>query len=134
MLDMGFLPDIKFIMAKLPEVRQSLCFSATITPEINRLIDGILKNPETVSVRKGETASHVDQDIIVAGTKEEKYDKLVELLKAPDFDKVLVFSQTKWGAQRLADTLTKDGHKGLKRFMVIRPKASAKSTAILQRG
>lgn len=111
MLDMGFLPDIKFIMAKLPEVRQSLCFSATITPEINRLIDGILKNPETVSVRKGETASHVDQDIIVAGTKEEKYDKLVDLLKATDFDKVLVFSQTKWGAQRLADTLTKDGHK-----------------------
>lgn len=111
MLDMGFLPDIKFIMAKLPVERQSLCFSATITPEINRLIDGILKNPETVSVRKGETASHVDQDIIVAGTKEEKYDKLVVLLKATDFDKVLVFSQTKWGAQRLADTLTKDGHR-----------------------
>lgn len=111
MLDMGFLPDIKFIMAKLPEVRQSLCFSATITPEINRLIDGILKNPETVSVRKGETASHVDQDIIVAGTKEEKYDKLVDLLKGNDFEKVLVFSQTKWGAQRLADTLTIDGHK-----------------------
>lgn len=111
MLDMGFLPDIKFIMAKLPLERQSLCFSATITPEINRLIDGILKSPETVSVRKGETAAHVDQDIIVAGTKEEKYDKLVELLKAPDFDKVLVFSQTKWGAQRLADTLTKDGYK-----------------------
>ncbi len=111
MLDMGFLPDIKFIMAKLPTERQSLCFSATITPEINRLIDGILKNPETVSVRKGETASHVDQDIIVAGTKEEKYDKLVDLLKGQDFDKVLVFSQTKWGAQRLADTLTKDGYK-----------------------
>lgn len=111
MLDMGFLPDIKFIMAKLPEVKQSLCFSATISPEINRLIDGILKNPETVSVRKGETAAHVDQDIIVAGSKEEKYNKLVELLKGPDFDKVLVFSQTKWGAQRLADTLTKTGYK-----------------------
>ena len=125
MLDMGFLPDIKFIMAKLPEVRQSLCFSATITPEINRLIDGILKNPETVSVRKGETASHVDQDIIVAGTKEEKYDKLVELLKAPDFDKVLS-SRKPNGEHSVLPTLLQKMVTRPKRFMVIRPKASAK--------
>jgi superfamily II DNA/RNA helicase len=111
MLDMGFLPDIKFIMAKLPTERQSLCFSATITPEINRLIDGILKSPETVSVRTGETASHVDQDVIVASSKEEKLAKLLELLAQPDYDKVLVFSQTKWGAQRLAEMITAVGYK-----------------------
>ena len=111
MLDMGFLPDIKFIMDKLPTERQSLCFSATITPEINRLIDGILKNPETVSVRTGETASHVDQDVIVASSKEEKLAKLLELLAQPDYDKVLVFSQTKWGAQKLAEMITAAGHK-----------------------
>jgi superfamily II DNA/RNA helicase len=98
-------------MAKLPTERQSLCFSATITPEINRLIDGILKSPETVSVRTGETASHVDQDVIVASSKEEKLAKLLELLAQPDYDKVLVFSQTKWGAQRLAEMITAVGYK-----------------------
>lgn len=111
MLDMGFLPDIKFLMSELPKNRQSLCFSATITPEINRLLDEILVNPETVSVRKGETSMHIEQDIVIAATKEEKLAKLQELLGDPEFDKVLVFSQTKWGAQRLAETLTKDGVK-----------------------
>lgn len=110
MLDMGFLPDIRFIMNELPKKRQSLCFSATITPEINRLLDDILIDPITVSVRRGVTSEHIEQDIIVAGTKEEKLAKLLELLKLPDFDKVLVFSQTKWGAQRLAEMLTKEGH------------------------
>ncbi len=109
MLDMGFLPDIRYLLNELPEKRQSLCFSATITPEISRLIDGILKQPETVSVRQGETSMHIEQDIVVAGTKEEKLEKLQALLTDPEFDKVLVFSQTKWGAQRLAETLSKDG-------------------------
>lgn len=109
MLDMGFLPDIKAIISELPEKRQSLCFSATITPEINRLLDELLTDPVTVSVRKGETSAHIEQDIIVAPTKEEKIEKLMELLGQPDYDKVLVFTQTKHAAQRLAEILTKDG-------------------------
>lgn len=109
MLDMGFLPDIKDIISELPEKRQSLCFSATITPEINRLLDTMLTEPVTVSVRKGETSAHIEQDIIVASTKEEKIEKLMELLGEPDYDKVLVFTQTKHAAQRLAEILSKDG-------------------------
>lgn len=108
MLDMGFLPDIQVLMADLPSPRQSLCFSATISPEINVLLDKLLVDPVTVSVRKGETSAHIEQDIIVAPTKEEKIDKLMGLFKDPDFDKVLVFSQTKYGAQRLAEQLTRE--------------------------
>jgi len=109
MLDMGFLPDIKEIISELPEKRQSLCFSATITPEINRLLDAMLTDPVTVSVRKGETSAHIEQDIIVASTKEEKIEKLMQLLGEPDYDKVLVFTQTKHAAQRLAEILSKQG-------------------------
>lgn len=109
MLDMGFLPDIKEIISELPGKRQSLCFSATITPEINRLLDGLLTDPVTISVRKGETSAHIEQDIIVAPTKEEKIERLMELLGQPDYDKVLVFTQTKHAAQRLAEILSKDG-------------------------
>lgn len=109
MLDMGFLPDIKAIISELPEKRQSLCFSATITPEINRLLDDLLTDPVTISVRKGETSAHIEQDIIVAETKEEKIAKLFELLKEPDYDKVLVFTQTKHAAQRLSEILSNEG-------------------------
>ena len=109
MLDMGFLPDIKDIISELPEKRQSLCFSATITPEISRLLDGLLKDPVTVSVRVGETSEHIEQDIIVAATKEDKIERLMELLGQPDYGKVLVFTQTKHAAQRLAEILSKDG-------------------------
>lgn len=109
MLDMGFLPDIKEIIGELPVKRQSLCFSATITPEINRLLDDLLTDPVTISVRKGETSAHIEQDIIIAETKEEKIAKLFELLKEPDYDKVLVFTQTKHAAQRLSEILSKEG-------------------------
>ena len=108
MLDMGFLPDITSLMNELPTPRQSLCFSATITPQINTLLDKLLVDPHTVSVRKGETSAHIEQDIIVAPTKEDKMEKLRELLADSDFDKVLIFTQTKYAAQRLADTLRKE--------------------------
>ena len=107
MLDMGFINDIEFLMSKLPEERQSLCFSATLSPEIERLVHRLLKDPVTVSVRTAETSQNVDQDIVRAGSKEEKLELLIDLLKQEDFDKVLVFGQTKWGVQRLADTLKK---------------------------
>ncbi len=109
MLDMGFIKDIRFIIDQLPQKRQSLCFSATITPEISRLLDTMLKDPITVSVRKGETSDHVEQDVIKATNKEEKLEILVDLLEKEAFDKVLVFGQTKWSVQRLADTLSQRG-------------------------
>ena len=107
MLDMGFIRDIRYLISKLPAKRQSLCFSATITPDIERLIHEILIDPITVSVRQGETSMHVEQDVISAGTKEKKLEILCELLGRPDFEKVLIFGHTKHGVQKLADSLIK---------------------------
>lgn len=109
MLDMGFLPDLKAIMSHLPQKRQSLCFSATITPEISRLLDDLLTDPITVSVRTKETSEHVEQNVVKAASKDEKLVKLKELLDNPDFERVLVFGETKFGVQRLADNLSRAG-------------------------
>ncbi|HKX24430.1 MAG TPA: DEAD/DEAH box helicase [Candidatus Saccharimonadales bacterium] len=109
MLDMGFINDIRFLIGELPEKRQSLCFSATITPPIQQLLSTLLVDPVTVSVRTAETSEHVEQDVIRTQGKEHKIEVLQELLAKPDFEKVLVFGQTKWSVQRLADELTKNG-------------------------
>lgn len=109
MLDMGFLPDIRHLLALLPKQRQSLCFSATITPQIEKLMDDMLDNPVTVSVRTTETNDHIEQDVIRYNSTADKYDLLVNMLKQENFTKVLVFGETKYGVQRLADTLSKKG-------------------------
>lgn len=110
MLDMGFINDIRTILRELPAQRQSLCFSATITPAIAELINTMLQNPVTVSVRTGETSEHVEQDVIEAMSKEHKIELLTDMLSNEAFDKVLVFGETKFGVQRLADALNKVGH------------------------
>jgi ATP-dependent RNA helicase RhlE len=110
MLDMGFIRDIRAIMSHVRQERQTLFLSATITPEIESLIQTLLKDPATVSVRTRETSDHVEQDVVrVEGGRDAKEDKLVELLQDPDFKKVLIFGETKWGVQRLADRLNKRG-------------------------
>jgi ATP-dependent RNA helicase RhlE len=109
MLDMGFIRDIRFLIDQLPAQRQSLCFSATITPEISQLISSLLTDPVTISVRTAETSEHVEQDVVHANSKEHKVEVLQELLGRPEFEKVLVFGQTKWGVQRLADGLSNSG-------------------------
>lgn len=107
MLDMGFVHDIRMIAGHLPANRQTLCFSATITPTIEALINDFMRDPKTVSVRTGETSSSIDQDVIFTKGKEHKLELITELLNQDEFEKVLVFGKTKFGAQRLADTLTK---------------------------
>jgi len=111
MLDMGFIADIRFLVAELPTERQSLCFSATMTPAIRQLVNDMLTDPEVVSVRTRETSEHVEQDVIRASSKEEKFAKLMKLLEEDDLDKVLIFGETKYGVQRLADNLSKQGIK-----------------------
>lgn len=106
MLDMGFLPDIKTIAAQIPKIRQTLCFSATITPPIQSLLQDFMQDPVTVSVRSGVTSDHVEQDVIEARDKTHKLELLQELLRKSDFEKVLIFGETKFGVQRLANHLT----------------------------
>lgn len=109
MLDMGFLPDIREIVNEMPRERQTLFFSATITPEIQALVNTFLNDPVTVSVRTSETSEHVEQDVIEVRDKQEKVEVLEELLKQEAYDKVLIFGETKFGVQRLSDHLDSIG-------------------------
>ncbi|HJP81536.1 MAG TPA: DEAD/DEAH box helicase [Candidatus Saccharimonadales bacterium] len=109
MLDMGFLPDIRQIVGEMPEERQTLFFSATITPEIAALTKDFLKDPVTVSVRTGETSDHIEQDIVETRDKNHKIEVLVNMLSDEAFEKVLVFGETKFGVQRLSDHLDNSG-------------------------
>jgi ATP-dependent RNA helicase RhlE len=109
MLDMGFINDIRTIVSQTAENRQTLFFSATITPSITELTKQFLKNPETISVRTADTSERVDQDVVEANSKEHKLEVLLDLLSGEDFDKVLVFGETKFGVQRLSDHLDRSG-------------------------
>ncbi|MBC7943310.1 DEAD/DEAH box helicase [Candidatus Saccharibacteria bacterium] len=109
MLDMGFLPDIRAIVNEMPVERQTLFFSATITPEIQALVNSFLKDPVTVSVRTSETNEHIEQSIIEARDKMHKVELLTDMLRGDDYEKVLVFGETKFGVQRLSDHLDNSG-------------------------
>lgn len=109
MLDMGFLPDIRQLVDAMPAERQTLFFSATITPEISALTKDFLNDPVTISVRTSETNEHIEQDIIEARDKAHKMELLTELLQQEAYGKVLVFGETKFGVQRLSDYLDNHG-------------------------
>ena len=108
MLDMGFIGNIREMARNIPAHR-TLFFSATMTPEIRELTKEFLNDPEIVSVRTSETSENVDQDVIVAQSKEEKIAKLQEMFAGDDFEKVLLFGETKFGVQRLSDKLNNLG-------------------------
>ena len=109
MLDMGFLPDIRQLVESMPTERQTLFFSATITPEIKELTNTFLNDPVTVSVRTTETSDHVEQDVIEARDKTHKVELLEALLQQDQYKKVLIFGETKFGVQRLSDHLEASG-------------------------
>ena len=109
MVDIGFIKDIKFIVSLLPQNKQSLFFSATITDDVDQIIHSFAKSPITVSVKTKETAQTVEQDIIKVNSKEEKIQKLDFLLRQEEFKKVIVFGRTKWNVERLARALQQKG-------------------------
>lgn len=106
MCDMGFVGDIKSIEAEMPRQRQTLCFSATMTPSVQKIVEEFMTEPELVTVAKNVTNDHIDQDVIEARDKAHKIDLLHELLVREPYDKVIIFGETKFGVQRLADRLT----------------------------
>ena len=111
MLDMGFRDDMVYIIGKTAKERQTLFFSATLSPEIKKLTEQYLKDPVFISVISGETAKNIDQDVIRVKTKEEKLEKLHEVLKKDGSDKVLIFREMKHSV----DTLEKElAHMGFK--------------------
>lgn len=113
MLDMGFVQDIKAIIAQLRPERQSLFFSATTTPEINTLINTILKDPIMVSVKSRDTSANIDQDIVRIENKSRKIETLHDILNKEEVLKVLIFGQTKRGVEKLTNELIERGFKAV---------------------
>lgn len=111
MLDMGFINDMRYFMDKMPKERQTLFFSATMSKDIERLIGEFLNTPVRISVKTGDTAKSVEQDVIYIKRGDSKVDILVDLLSQPGFDKVIVFGKTKHGVERLTEMLLDKGIK-----------------------
>jgi superfamily II DNA/RNA helicase len=109
MLDMGFIHDMRKILVLLPTPRQTLFFSATLSPEIEKLIGEFLREPVRISVKTRETASSIDQDVVRVPPGSNKFDVLRDLLSQPDFNKVLIFGRTKHGVEKLAKMLVQTG-------------------------
>lgn len=107
MCDMGFVKDIRTIEAELPKDRQTFCYSATMTLDVKSIVEEFMRNPVTVSVVRNQTNNHIEQDVIYANDKAHKIDLLTELLRQPEFEKVIIFGETKFGVQRLADNLSR---------------------------
>jgi len=111
MLDMGFIHDIKKVIAKLPSRRQSLFFSATMPPEISKLADTILVNPEKVAVTPvSSTVDTIKQELYYVDKKDKK-SLLIHLLKDKSIVTALVFTRTKHGADKVSKDLIKFGIK-----------------------
>jgi ATP-dependent RNA helicase RhlE len=110
MLDLGFINDIKRLVALLPKQRQTMMFSATMPPAIRALADALLVNPTTVSV--APPASTVEEVTQIGHPVDHSRKKalLVHLLGDGDMQRTIVFTRTKHGANHLAEHLTREGH------------------------
>jgi len=107
MLDMGFIHDIRKVLKLLPEKRQNLLFSATLPPDITRLAGAFLDNPVRVEVSPpSSTVEQIEQSLMYV-SRPDKPRLLIELLSHPDMSRVLIFTRTKHGANRLVTQLNK---------------------------
>tara|TARA_B110000046_G_scaffold88676_2_gene96807 strand:+ start:45051 stop:46310 length:1260 start_codon:yes stop_codon:yes gene_type:complete len=111
MLDMGFIHDIKKIIAKLPKERQSLFFSATMAKPIVDLSNQILGHPEKVTIKPQQTTAEKVEQSVYMVNKEDKIKLLEDLMEARNAKSVLVFSRTKHGANKIVKLLERDGVK-----------------------
>ncbi len=109
MLDMGFIHDVRKVIAAIPPKRQTLFFSATMPPEIQRLSASILTNPVKVEVTPESTTAETVQQQVYFVDKSKKADLLVHLMKQMNIQQALVFTRTKHGADKLAKILVKAG-------------------------
>lgn len=111
MLDMGFINDVKLLLSLMAKKRQAMLFSATLSSEIEKLVNQFLVNPEKISLRTRETSKQVDQDIVRVSVSQDKIEVLHDLLIQTHFEKVLVFTRTKRGADKLSKKLYQKGFK-----------------------
>lgn len=111
MLDMGFIHDIKYLVALMKTPRQSLFFSATMPREIAELAKKFLHDPVTITIKSRPTSENVDQDIVRVESGEHKIEVLHNLLLRPEMKKVLIFGRTKRGVDTLTHRLVERGFK-----------------------
>ncbi len=111
MLDMGFIDDMRRILSLLPAPRQTLFFSATISPEIEKLIGEFLREPVRIKVSVRQTAAGIEQNIVRVPRGADKLALLHDLLLKPGFSKVLIFGRTKHGVENLSKKLVARGFK-----------------------
>jgi ATP-dependent RNA helicase RhlE len=109
MLDMGFIHDIRKVLAVLPPKRQNLLFSATFSDEIRALADRLLDNPQSIEVARRNSTVEVIAQKIHPVDRDKKHPMLAHLIKTHDWRQVLVFTRTKHGANKLVEQLGKDG-------------------------
>jgi ATP-dependent RNA helicase RhlE len=113
MLDMGFIRDIRKVLAKLPPKRQNLLFSATFSDEIKALANGLLTNPATIEVARRNSTVEIIAQKIHPVDRDKKHPMLAHLIKSNNWTQVLVFTRTKHGANKLVEQLDKDGIKAM---------------------
>lgn len=111
MLDMGFMPDVSFILGQLATPRQSLFFSATLDAKVRQLINQFSDDPATVSVTTGRTSENVHQDIVCYETPSDKMTLLHDLLNKDELEKVIIFDETQRSVERLERELQDRGFK-----------------------
>lgn len=109
MLDMGFIHDIRRVLAKLPARRQNLLFSATFSDDIKSLASGLLNNPESIEVARRNAPSEQVAQFVHLVDKKRKRELLSHLIGKENWQQVLIFTRTKYGANHLAEQLNKDG-------------------------
>ena len=113
MLDMGFIRDIRKVLAALPPKRQNLLFSATFSDDIKALADSLLDSPATIEVARRNSTVEVIEQKIHPVDRDRKHPLLAHLIKSNNWSQVLVFTRTKHGANRLVEQLGKDGISGM---------------------
>ena len=109
MVDIGFRRDIENIISLLPQERQSLFFSATVDVKTKDILQKFVTNPVTISIKKQDTATTIDQDIVRVKGEQSKLNVLHDLLIQSEFEKVIIFGRTKWGIQKLTNELVSRG-------------------------
>ncbi|MFI5270450.1 MAG: DEAD/DEAH box helicase [Candidatus Saccharimonadales bacterium] len=109
MLDMGFIHDVRSILSTVPVERQSLFFSATISPTIERLIKDFTESPVSIMAKTAETSTNVDQTVQYYVSSGEKMDRLHDILINAEVEKTLIFSETRRSVERLSTELTNRG-------------------------
>ncbi len=109
MLDMGFLPDVKKILALMPKEKQSLLFSATFSDEIRDLADRLLRNPQSIQVTPRNTTVQRITQVTHPVSRSKKKQLLAHIIQEHNWSQVLVFTRTKFGANNVAEFLCKNG-------------------------